>query len=243
MSRCPKNPLRPLLEEERQQLIHWSRCQAAPASQVARAKAVLAVADGGGYMTAAQAAGRRSGDAVAARVARFNVEGLAAVIPRQGGGRRPGYTALERERILAEARRIPDRERDGTAVWSLTTLRRALRRNGLSHVSTYTIWRVLVDAGLSGQRHRSWCDTGTAQRRRKRAGRMIVVTVTDPDAEAKKNGSSTLTETGTGWGWRCGVRMRRGRTQPFRNRVVAGSRPVCPRAIPMNLSGAARPSG
>jgi transposase len=187
MSRCPKNPLRPLLEEEHRHLIHLSRCQAAPASQVARAKAVLAVADGGSYMAAAQAAGRRSGDAVAALVARFNVEGLAAVIPRHGGGRRPGYTALERERILAEARRIPDRERDGTAVWSLTTLRRALRRNGLPHVSTATIWRVLVDADLSWQRHRSWCDTGTAQRRRKRAGRTVVVTVIDPDAEAKKN--------------------------------------------------------
>jgi len=41
MSRCPQNPLRPLLEEERQQLMHLSRCQAAPASPVARAKAVL----------------------------------------------------------------------------------------------------------------------------------------------------------------------------------------------------------
>ena len=39
MSYCPKNPLRPLLEEERRQLIDLSRCQAAPAGQVARAKA------------------------------------------------------------------------------------------------------------------------------------------------------------------------------------------------------------
>ena len=29
--RCQKNPLRPLLEEERGQLIHLSRCQAGPA--------------------------------------------------------------------------------------------------------------------------------------------------------------------------------------------------------------------
>jgi transposase len=173
MSRCLKNPLRPLLEEERRQLIHLSRGQAAAASQVARAKAVLAVADGDSYTAAAQAAGRRSGDAVAALVTRFNVEGLAAVVPRHGGGRLPGYTALERERILMEARRIPDRERDGTAVWSLTTLQRALRRNGLPHVSTSTIWAVLVDAGLSWQQHRSWCATGTAQRRRKRAGRTV----------------------------------------------------------------------
>ena len=55
MSRCPKNPLRPLLEEERRRLTHLSRCQAAPASQVARAKAVLAVADGDSYTAAAGA--------------------------------------------------------------------------------------------------------------------------------------------------------------------------------------------
>jgi len=170
MTRCPKNPLRPLLEEEQRQLLHLSRCHAAPARHVACAKAVLAVADGGSYRTAAQAAGRRSGDAVAALVARFTVEGVAAVIPRQGGGRRPGYPAWAREPMLAEARRLPDRERDGPAVGSLTTWRRAWRRNGLPPVSTATIGRVVVDAGLRWQRHRAGCDTGTAQRRRQAGG-------------------------------------------------------------------------
>jgi len=187
MSRIPKNPLRPLLEAERQQLMPWSRGQALAASPVARAKAVLAVADGSNYTDAARAAGRQSGDAVAALVARFNVEGLAAVVPRHRGGHPRDYTPVERERILAEARRSPDRERDGTAVWSLSTLQRALRRQGLPQVSTYTIWHVLVDAGLSWQKHRSWCDTGTAQRPRKKGGQTVVVTVIDPDAEAKKN--------------------------------------------------------
>jgi transposase len=83
---------------------------------VARAKAVLAVADGDSYTAAAQAAGRRSGDAVAALVTRFNAEGRAARMPRHGGSRPPCYTALERERILAEARRVSDREQDATAV-------------------------------------------------------------------------------------------------------------------------------
>ena len=46
MARSPKNPLRPLLEEEHQQLIRLSRGQTIAASAVARAKAVLAVADG-----------------------------------------------------------------------------------------------------------------------------------------------------------------------------------------------------
>lgn len=130
MSRRPKNPLRPLLEEERQQLMRLSRGQALAASPVARAKAVLAVADGSNHTDAARATGRQSGDAVAALVARFNVEGLAAVIPRHGGGHPRNYSPVERERILAEARRSPDREQDGTAVWSLLTLQRAMRRNG-----------------------------------------------------------------------------------------------------------------
>ena len=46
MSRHQKNPLRPLLEAERQQLMHLSRGRALAANQVARAKAVLAVANG-----------------------------------------------------------------------------------------------------------------------------------------------------------------------------------------------------
>jgi len=193
MSRSPKNPLRPLVEEEREQLMDWSRGRALAASPVARAKAVLAVADGRSYTDAAREAGRRSGDAVAALVARFNVEGLAAVVPRHGGGHPQHYSPVERERILTEARRLPDREQEGTATWSLSTLQRALRRNGLPHISTYTIRRVLVDAGLSWQKHRSWCDTGTAQRPQKKEGKIVVVTVTDPDTEAKKNSSKRLT--------------------------------------------------
>mgnify|MGYP000851803404 FL=1 len=114
MSRHPKNPLRPLLEEERQQLIRLSRSQVIAASSVACAKVLLAIADGYSYTDAARAVGRRSGDAVASLVARFNTEGLAAVVVRHGGGHRPHYSPEERERILIGARRTPDRDRDGT---------------------------------------------------------------------------------------------------------------------------------
>lgn len=186
MSRCPKNPLRPLLESERRYLHRLSRSQAAAASHVARAKALLAVANGASYTKAAHVAGRRSGDAIAALVARFNTEGLAAVAPRHGGGQPRRDTAVERAWIVAEAQRPPDREREGTAVWSLSTLQRALRRDGLPHLSPYTIRAVLLEAGLSWQHDRSWGATGTV-RRRKHAGQPAVITVTDPDAEAKKN--------------------------------------------------------
>jgi hypothetical protein len=185
MTRRQKDPLRALTDEEQAALERLSRSQSEPASHVARAKALLAVAAGQPYTAAAHAAGRRSGDAVAHLVTRFNQHGLAAMVPGHGGGPAPTYSVAERTRILAEVRRTPDRERDGTATWSLMTLRRALRTapDGLPKVSTGTIRAVLIDAGWTWQRSRSWCETGTAQRKRKSG----IVTVVDPDAEAKKS--------------------------------------------------------
>ena len=127
MTRRQKNPLRPLSEEERKVLEQISRAQSEPASHVARARALLRIADGSTYTAAAQLVGRSSGDVVAQWVARFNAEGMAALEPGHGGGTPVIYGITERERILAEARRTPDREGDGTATWSLQTLRRALR--------------------------------------------------------------------------------------------------------------------
>ena len=166
-------------------LSRLSRSRGAPAAQVARARALLAVADGRSYTTAAQLAGRRTGDTVARWVAGFNREGLAAVVPRHGGGHRIRYGGAEQRRILAEVARPPDRARDGTATWSLNTLRAALRRaeDGLPGVSTYTIGRTLHAAGFRWQKSRTWCETGVAVRRRKRDG---IVTVSDPDAAAKR---------------------------------------------------------
>jgi len=188
MSRVQKDPLRPLRPEERSHLERVSRALGLPAALVARAKVLLAVADGHSYIEAALRAGRRTGDAVAALVSLFNRQGLAALEPPHAGGPAILYDAAAKERILAEFRRKPDRERDGTATWSLTTLQRALRRapDGLPCVSTYTIWCVLREAGLSWQRDRSWCHTGEAKRRRKRGGVVVEVEVHDPDAAPKK---------------------------------------------------------
>ena len=185
MSRRKKDPLRPLTDAERLALTQLSRSQAAPAAQVARARMLLVVAGGNDYQAAARAAGRRSGDAVSHLVARFNVEGLAALVPRHGGGRSPAYDLAARERILAEVGRTPTPEADGTAAWSLSTLRKALRSapDGLPAVSTSTLWQVLHGAGYSHQFTRTWCPTGTALRRR-RAGATVV---TDPDAGSKKS--------------------------------------------------------
>jgi transposase len=185
MSRVRQDPLRALTEEERSVLIQIARSHSEPASHVVRAKMLLAVAAGKTYGEAAQAAGRKSNDAVSHLVSRFNREGLAALAPRHGGGAQAVYGPAERERILQEVRRQPDPVQDGTATWSLTTLQRALRQapDGLPHVSTYTIWATLREAGISWQQSRTWCDTGQVKRRRKSG----VVTVTDPDTEAKKH--------------------------------------------------------
>lgn len=146
---------------------------------------LLAVAAGDDYQQAARAVGRRSGDAVSHLVTRFNADGLAATLPRHGGGRSPFYDCAARERILAEVNRTPTPQADGTATWSLSTLRKALRSasDGLSTVSTYTLWQILHESGYSHQLTRSWCPTGTALRRRK-AGAVVV---TDPDTASKKS--------------------------------------------------------
>lgn len=184
MSRRQKDPLRPLTADERAELERVSRAGSERADRVARAKALVAVADGARYTDAAQVAGCRVGDTVAHLVARFNQVGLVALDRCHGGGPAVQYGTAERERILQEFRRAPDRERDGTATWSLTTLQRALREapDGLPQVSTFTILYALWDAGYSWQESRTWCHTGTVVRKRK-AG---PVEVTDPDATPKK---------------------------------------------------------
>ncbi len=184
MSRRQKDPLRSLSEEERATLSRLSRSRSLPSAQVARATALLEVADGQSYTAAAQRAGRSNGDTLARWVARFNAEGLGAMLPRHGGGPPICYREPQQQRILAEAERMPDRAIDGTASWSLSTLRRALREapDGLPEVSTYTIWRALHAAGRSWQKSRTWCDTGVVTRKRKGGP----VTVTDHDAAAKR---------------------------------------------------------
>ena len=185
MSRRQTNPPRALDDAERRALSRLSRSRSAPAAQVARARALLAVVEGRSYTTAAELVGRRTGDTVARWVAGFNRGGLAALVPGHGGGHRLRYGGAEQQRILAEVARVPDRARDGTATWSLATLQDALRRaeDGLPGISTHTIGRTLHAAGYSWQKGRSWCDTGVVVRKRKHDG---IVAVVDPDAAAKR---------------------------------------------------------
>jgi len=185
MSRRKKDPLRQLTEKERGWLERISRSQSEPAVHVIRAKEILAVAAGHNYIEAARLAGIKTGDTVSKLVERFNQEGMQAIQPRHGGGPAVKYGAAERERVLAEARRQPDPEKDGTNTWSLTTLQKALRKapDGLADISTERIWVILQEAGFRWQKSRSWCETGQVARKRKRG----IVMVVDPDATPKKN--------------------------------------------------------
>ncbi len=186
IGRPPREPLRPLTATEHATLAQLARATSERTDRVTRAKLLLAVAAGASFTAAAHTVGRRRGDAVARLVARFNRDGLAAVTPQHGGGPPVQYGAAERARIVAEFHRPPDREQDGTATWSLTTLRRALHRvpDGLPGVSTATILAALWEAGYAWQRNRTWCHTGTARRRRRDG---TVVELHDPLATPKKN--------------------------------------------------------
>jgi transposase len=184
MARRQKDPLREITDDERRWLTRIARSTSEPAIHVTRAKQLLAVADKLSYTQAAISSGRKSGDAVAKLVSQFNTLGLSAIARMHGGGPKPKYAVAERERILAEARRSPDPEQDGTATWSLMTLRRALRKapEGLPKVSTYTIRAVLHEAGFRWPHTRSWCETGQVMRKRKSG----TVKVSDPETTAKK---------------------------------------------------------
>jgi len=183
MRRNRPHVLRKLSRDEQAEMERLSRSGSAPAAWVERAKALEWVRGGVSYAEAGRRIGRTNGDGSSALVKRFNEEGLSAVCPRHGGGTHK-YSTSQCARIVAEARRSPTAEADGTSQWSLTTLQKTLRGavDGLPEVSTETIGRVLHEAGYTWQTTRSWCQTGQVQRQRK-AG---IVTVTDPDTDVKK---------------------------------------------------------
>jgi transposase len=175
------HPLRAMTADEERMLERSAKASSERVDVVKRARALLAVRAGQAYAQAAREAGYKSGDSVSQLVERFNQQSLAALHIASGRGRKAHYTAAQRERILSELQRTPDRQADGTATWSLKTLERALRKEALPQVSASTIHEVLQEAGYRFGKTRTWCPTGTAVR--KRHGQAI--TVQDPQAEEK----------------------------------------------------------
>jgi transposase len=175
------HPMRSVTQEEEQALRRIVKASSERVDVVKRAKAILAVQAGKPYTEAAQEAGYKSGDSVSQLVERFNRLGLAALLIAPGRGCKETYTLEQRQRIMQEFQRPPDREKDQTATWSLMTLRNALRKQALPAVGVSTVREVLHEADYRFGKTRTWCPTGTALRVRK-AG---TVTVQDPKAGEK----------------------------------------------------------
>jgi transposase len=182
MATPQKEPLRALTASERAALGQTAKASSERLDRVRRATALLAVAEGASFAQAARQAGFRSASAVAGLAGRFNRHGLGALAIAAGRGRKPTYDAAARGQVVATAQRAADRKQDGTATWSLSTLQRTLRGDALPQIGASTVRRVLADAGSSYQRTRTWCPTGTAQRKRKDG----VVRVVDPLTEQKR---------------------------------------------------------
>jgi homeodomain-containing protein len=238
MATMQKERLRPLTIAEQRELMTIVKASSERVDRVKRATALLAVAEGQAFSASAEVAGYRSPQAVTYLVRRFNGVGLAALEIAAGRGRRPTYDAAARARIVATAQRPPDRKVDGTATWSLSTLERTVRREGLPRVGATTIRRVLHDAGSSDQRTRTWCPTGTAQRKRK-AG---VVQVVDPKTEEKRGPSTWRTGSPRRPVCHSGARTRPGRTRRSPSPGPAGHRSGSRRSSPTSTCAAGPPS-
>jgi transposase len=181
MGRPVKDPLRAVTKTEEQELKRVVKATSERMDTVRRAKALLSVAAGASHTAAGQEAGL-SREAVTQLVMRFNQRGLDVLFIAAGRGRKPRYSSLDHRRILQELQRIPDRQADQTATWSLMTLRNALRKEALPTVAAETIREVLHASGYSFQQTRTWCHTGHAIRKRKSG----TVTTYDPETPEKK---------------------------------------------------------
>ena len=177
-----KHPLRTFTEQEERVVSQITRADSERVDTVRRSKALVGVSTGVPFAEAARQSGFKSADSVSQLVQRFNVKGLAALFIAAGRGRKPTYTSQERQRILEEVHRNPDREQDQSATWSLKLLERALRKEALPNIGASTIRRMLHEASYAFGRSRTWCQTGTALRVRKTG----VVKVYDPRAEEKQ---------------------------------------------------------
>ena len=163
-----KERLRALTAEEQGTLERSGRRRAGGTTQVQRATALLAVAPGRASRRRRGARAMPAAARCTALVRRFKRGGWPRWPSRRGAGRSATYDAATRAQVVAMAQRLPDRKRDGTATWSLSTLARAVRREAVpAPEGAHRSRQILRDAGSSYQRTRTWCPTGTAERKRK----------------------------------------------------------------------------
>jgi len=177
-----KEPLRVLGEQEEKELHRIVGATSERMDVIKRARALLAVTRGQSFRAAATEAGFASSDTVCQLVARFNRQGLRALLIATGRGRKATYSQQDRRTIVETLKSEPVRQVDASATWSLSLVQHKLRETGLPKVGASTIGRVLHQAGYVYGQSRTWCQTGTVLRKRKDG----VVRVHDPKTEEKK---------------------------------------------------------
>ena len=117
-----KHPLRPLTKQEERELRRIEKASSERVDVVRRARALLSVANQKTFSQAAASAGFAEARSVSHLVERFNQQGLAALLIASGRGRKPTYTSEQRERILQEVQRSPDREKDQCSLTHISEL-------------------------------------------------------------------------------------------------------------------------
>jgi len=151
-----KRPLRQLTRQEREELSQKATSEVERVSTVKKAKALLAVADGGTFTEAGRQVGM-SRDGVSHLVERFQQRGVEALSIAPGRGRKPTYTSQDHEQILQEIRRRPTWDVDQCTVWSLPLLQKSLQAKGFVDICPKTIRLVLQAHGWKYQQTtRTW---------------------------------------------------------------------------------------
>jgi transposase len=160
-----KEPLRVLGEQERQTVQRIVRATSERLDVIKRARALLAVATGQSCSAAAREAGFASSDTVCRLVARFNRQGILALLIGAGRGRQPTYSHEDRQKVVETLKSEPVRKVDASATWSLSLVQHKLRETGEPSVGASTIGRVLHQAGYAYGQSRTWCQTGMVLRK------------------------------------------------------------------------------
>lgn len=102
---------------------------------------------------------------------RFNEEGLEAIFPRYAGGRPPTFTEEQKARIVEIALSRPADLGLPFTRWSLSKLQEYLVKQGVVEgISQEWIRRILLRAGVTYQRTKTWKESGDPEYEFKKTG-------------------------------------------------------------------------
>jgi transposase len=87
----------------------------------------------------------------------FNENGIDGIRPKYCGGRPPTFTDIERQAVVELAENHPKDLGYPLSCWSLSQLQSVLKKKKkVSYISRPTIRTILMEAGLSYQRTKTW---------------------------------------------------------------------------------------